>query len=88
MLRGGHGPATAQAYPEAVIELRLIRPALDFLVDFWLGRFEGAWLEGEDLAPMPEVAVAPRHDLAVLLAIWPAGPALARRLVSRAVLPA
>jgi hypothetical protein len=48
---------------------------------------EDRWLAVADLASTPEVAVASRPGLAVLLALWPLGPALARRLATRAVLP-
>jgi hypothetical protein len=71
-----------------VIELRLTHPAIDFWVDVRLRRIGGAWLAVADLASTPEVAVASRPDLAILLALWPLGPALARRLVTRARLPA
>ena len=65
--------AQSATYPDAVIELRLTHPAIDFWVDVRLRRVGGAWL-----------AVA---DLAVLLTLWPLGPALARRLTARANLP-
>jgi hypothetical protein len=70
-----------------VIEVRLTHPALDFWVDVRLFQSKGRWLAVADLASTPEVAVASRPDLAVLLALWPLGPALARRMASRAVLP-
>ncbi len=69
-------------------ELRLTHPAIDFWVDVRLRQFEGSWLAVADLAPTPEAAVAARPDLALLLALWPLGPALARRLAERAHLPA
>lgn len=71
-----------------MIELRLTHPAIDFWVDVRLRRVGDAWLPVADMASTPEVAVAARPDLAVLLALWPLGPALARRLVARAALPA
>lgn len=70
-----------------MIDVRLTHPGLDFWVDVRLRRLEGGWLAVADLASTPELAVARRPDLAVLLALWPLGPALARRLVARAVLP-
>jgi len=70
-----------------VIELRLTHPALDFWVDVRLFQSENRWLAVADLASTPEVAVASRPDLAVFLALWPLGPALARRIAARAVLP-
>jgi hypothetical protein len=51
-----------------MIELRLTHPAIDFWVDVRLRRFQGAWLAVADLASAPEVAVASRPDLALLLA--------------------
>ena len=39
-----------------------------------------------DAAYFAEPAVASRPDLAVLLALWPLGPAMARRLAARAAL--
>jgi hypothetical protein len=71
-----------------VIELRLTHPAIDSWVDVRLRRVGGAWLAAADLASTPELAVASRADVAVLLALWPLGPALARRLTARASLPA
>jgi hypothetical protein len=71
-----------------VIELRLTHPALDFWVDVRLRRIGGAWLAVADLASTPEVATAPRPDLTVLLALWPLGPAMTRRLTARADLAA
>ena len=70
-----------------MIELRLTHPALDFWVDVRLLQSADRWLAVADLASTPEVAVASRPDLAVLLALWPLGPALARRMATRAVLP-
>ncbi len=71
-----------------MIELRLTHPAIDFWVDVRLRRIGGAWLAAADPAYAPEPAVASRPDLAILLALWPLGPALARRLTARADLPA
>lgn len=71
-----------------MIELRLTHPAIDFWVDFRLRRVGSTWLAVADLASTPVPAVASRPDLAVLLALWPLGPALARRLTARADLPA
>ena len=70
-----------------MIELRLTHPAIDFWVGVRLLRSEGRWLAVADLASTPEVAVASRLDLAVFLALWPLGPALARRMAARAALP-
>jgi hypothetical protein len=70
-----------------VIELRLTHPALDFWIDVRLRRFGDTWLAVADLASAPEVAVAARPDLALLLALWPLGPAVAKRLAARATLP-
>jgi hypothetical protein len=70
-----------------VIELRLTHPALNFWVDVRLLESDGRWLAVADLASTPEVAVASRPDLAIFLALWPLGPALARRMVARAHLP-
>jgi hypothetical protein len=70
-----------------VIELRLTHPAIDFWVDVRLFEAHGRWLAVADLASTPEVAVASRPDLAVFLALWPLGPALARRMVTRAGVP-
>jgi hypothetical protein len=70
-----------------MIELRLTHPAIDFWVDVRLFRAEDRWIAVADLASTPEIAVASRSDLAVLLALWPLGPALARRMATRAVLP-
>lgn len=81
-------PALTAAYPDFMFELRLKHPSVDFYVDVRLRRFEDSWLAVADLASTPEVAVARRPDLAVLLALWPLGPALARRLVAGADLPA
>jgi hypothetical protein len=52
-----------------MIELRLTHPALDFWVDVRLFQSEDRWLAVADLASTPEVAVASRPDLAVLLAL-------------------
>jgi hypothetical protein len=60
-----------------VIELRLTHPAVAFWVDVRLLKNGGRWLTVADLASTPEVAAAARPDLAVLLALWPLGPALA-----------
>jgi hypothetical protein len=65
-----------------VIELRLTHPAIDFWVDVRLLEFEGRSLAVADLASEPEVAVAARPDLAVFLALWPLGPALAGRMAT------
>jgi hypothetical protein len=88
----GPAPSTAKrpagrgrrSYPARVIELRLTHPAIDFWVDVRLRRFGDTWLAVADLATTPEVGAATRPDLALLLALWPLGPALARRLVERA----
>lgn len=69
------------------MELRLTHPAIDFWVDVRLIETEGTWMAVADIASTPEVAVASRPDLAVLLALWPLGPALARRMAARAALP-
>jgi hypothetical protein len=69
-----------------VIELRLTHPAIDFWVAIRLLETEGRWLAVADLASTPEMAVASRPDLALLLALWPLGPALARRIAARALL--
>jgi hypothetical protein len=69
-----------------VIELRLTNPAINFWVDVRLLRSDGRWLAVADLASTPEVAVASRPDLAVFLALWPLGPALARRMTARAAI--
>lgn len=68
-MAGVGGPAEPQ--PSGVIELRLTHPAIDFWVDVRLLESEGRWLAVADLASTPEVAVAARPDLAVLLALWP-----------------
>ena len=73
--------------PDRPIALRVDHPALDFWVDVRLRRFGDAWLAVADLASTPEVAVASRPDLAVFLALWPLGPAIAPRLARRAGLP-
>jgi len=70
-----------------MVELRLTRPALGFWVDVRLLEADRCWLAVADLASTPEVAVASRPDLAVLLALWPPGPALARRMAARAAIP-
>ena len=70
-----------------MIELRLTHPAIDFWVDVRLLETEGRWMAVADLASTPEVAVASRPDLAVFLALWPLGPALAARMATRASLP-
>jgi hypothetical protein len=70
-----------------VIELRLTHAAIDFWVDVRLRRVGDSWLAVADLASTPEVVVASRPDLAIFLALWPLGPALARRLTARADLP-
>ncbi len=67
--------------------LRLEHPALDFWVDVVLMRENGRWLAVADLAGTPEPAAADRADLALLLALWPLGPAIAQRLVRRTRLP-
>ena len=67
-----------------MIELRLTHPGLDFWVDVRVSRIGHSWLAVADLASTPEPAVASRPDLAVLLALWPLGPAMARRLAARA----
>jgi hypothetical protein len=71
-----------------MIELRLTHPAIDFWVDVRLRRFGNSWLAVADLASTPEPAVASRPDLALLLPLWPLGPAMASRLVARTDLPA
>jgi hypothetical protein len=80
--------ADAESYPDFVIELRLTHPAIDFWVEVRLRRVGSGWLAVADLASSPEPAMATRADLAVLLALWPLGSALARRLTARADLPA
>jgi hypothetical protein len=70
-----------------VIELRLTDPAIDFWVDVRLRRIRSAWFAVADLAGTPELAFARRPDLAVLLALWPLGAELARRLTARVQLP-
>lgn len=70
-----------------MVELRLTHPAVAFWVDVRLLESGGRWLAVADLGSTPEVAVAHRPDLAVLLALWPLGPALARRMAARADLP-
>jgi hypothetical protein len=69
-----------------LIALRLSDPELGFWVDVRLRRFGDSWLAVADLAATPEVAAAARPDLAVLLVLWPLGPAVARRLTVRASL--
>jgi hypothetical protein len=71
-----------------VIELRLTHPAIDFWVDVRLRRVGDSWLAVADLTSTPEPAAAARPDLALFLALWPLGAALATRLVARATLPA
>lgn len=66
-------------------DLRLTHPALDFWVDVRLREIDGVWVAVADLADQPEIAVSRRLDLALLLALWPLGGAVARRLVSRAL---
>jgi hypothetical protein len=78
--------ASAETNLEPRIELRLTHPAIDFWVEVRLQRFRKSWLAVAHLASTPEMAVASRPDLAVLLALWPLGPALARRLTERACL--
>lgn len=70
-----------------MIELRLTHPAIDFWVDVRLRQVGGVWLAVADLASTPEPATAARPDLALFLALWPLGPALARRMTARADLP-
>jgi hypothetical protein len=70
-----------------VFELRLTHPGIDSWVDVRLRRFPDAWVAVADLASTPELAVARRADLAVLLALWPLGPTLARRLAASSGLP-
>ena len=76
----------AEPYSHVVIEPRLTHPAIDFWVDVRLRQFEGSWLAVADLASTPEPAVASRPDLVLLLALWPLGSALARRLAASAIL--
>jgi hypothetical protein len=71
-----------------VVELRLTHPAIDFWVDVRLRQIDGAWVAAADLASTPELAAASRPDVALLLALWPLGPALANRLAHRASLGA
>jgi hypothetical protein len=75
-------------YSDLVIELRLTHPSIDFWVDVRLRQVGQRWLAVADLASTPELAVATRPDLALLLALWPLGPAVARRLATRADLSA
>jgi hypothetical protein len=63
-----------------VIQLRLTDRSLDFWVDVRVCRVEDAWIAVADLASTPELAVAGRPDLALLLALWPLGHEMARRL--------
>lgn len=70
-----------------MIELRLTHPAIDFWVDVRLLDCGSSWLAVADIASTPEVTVASRPDLAILLALWPLGPALAQRMTTTAVLP-
>ncbi len=69
-----------------MVELRLTHPDIDFWVVVRLRRFGGAWLAVADLASTPEVGVASRPDLAIFMALWPLGPALARRLTTQALM--
>lgn len=71
-----------------MIELRLTHPSIDFWIDVRFRRFGDSWLAVADLASTPEPAVAARPDLAVFLALWPLGPALARRLAATSDVPA
>jgi hypothetical protein len=52
-----------------VIELRLTHPAIDFWVDVRLLESQVRWMAVADRASTPEVAVASRPALAVLLAL-------------------
>lgn len=70
-----------------MIELRLTHLESDFWVYVGLRCIGATWLAVADLASTPEVAVADRPDLAVFLALWPLGPALAGRLAEQAALP-
>jgi hypothetical protein len=67
-----------------VTELRLTHPTIDFKVDVRLRQIGDTWLAVADLASTPEMATADLPDLAVFLALWPLGPALAGRLAGRA----
>jgi len=68
---------------DPIIELRLTDPEVEFWVDVRLRRFGKTWLAVADLASTPEMAVASRPDLAVILSLWPLGHALAGRLLGR-----
>lgn len=65
-------------------DLRLTHPALDFWVDVRLRQIDGVWVAVADLADQPEIAASTRPDLALLLALWPLGGAIAQRMVRRA----
>jgi len=67
--------------------LRLTEPSLDFWVDVRIRRFGDVWVAVADLASSPELAVARQPDLAVLLALWPLGGDVARRIADCLDLP-
>jgi hypothetical protein len=68
-----------------MIELRLMDPDIDFWVVVRVRRLGEVWLAVADLASSPEIAVAVGADLAVFLALWPLGEALASHLAAGAV---
>lgn len=70
-----------------MIELRLTHPDLDFWIDVRLRRVGDAWLAVADHASTHEVAVAARANLALFLALWPLGPAMATGLAYQVTLP-
>ena len=63
--------------------LRLTDSDLDFWVDVRVSRLGDAWLATADLAGTPEMGVSAYRDVAVLFALWPLGPDVARRMARR-----
>ena len=68
-----------------MFDLRLTDAELDFWVDVRVRRVGRSWVAVADLASTPEIVGADRPDLALLLALWPLGPDVARRLAATTV---
>jgi hypothetical protein len=66
------------------MNVRITDPTIDFWVDVSVKEVGGAWVAVADLASTPEIVAARRPELAVLLALMPLGPTLARSLALQA----
>jgi len=68
---------------DALVELRLTDPELDFWVDVHLRQFGEIWMAAAHLAGTPDIGVSRHRDLAIFLALWALGPDVAQRMARR-----